>query len=227
MKTIIFDFDGTLTKKSNEIWRRIWTRLDASDIDDLLYTKFSNGELTYKEWCDEIEKEFKNRNLTTKIMDELIENIEMMDNLNNTLSQLVSNGYNLRILSGGIDYVISKLLKNNIKYFSDIRCCKFLFDENGLFKKLEDTDSDEEGKARYILNYIKETNSLPEEIIFIGNGHNDRYVSQSGCHTICINPNGTNHNNKDIWHNHIENTEDLSDILKIIEQIEKNKKAKR
>lgn len=227
MKTIIFDFDGTLTKKSNEIWRRIWTKLDALDVDELLYTKFSNKEITYKEWCDEIEEEFKNRNLTTKLMNELVNNIEMMDNLEKTLNILRTKGYNLRILSGGIDYVITSLLKENVRYFSDIRCCKFLFDENGFFQKLIDTDSDEEGKARYILNYMKETNSTPEEIIFIGNGHNDRYVSQSGCNTLCINPNGTNHNNKDIWHNYIENTEDLSDILKIIEKIENNKKAKK
>ena len=37
MKTIIFDFDGTLTKKSNEIWRNIWIKLDALDVDDELY----------------------------------------------------------------------------------------------------------------------------------------------------------------------------------------------
>ena len=86
-----------------------------------------------------------------------------------------------------------------------------------------DTDSDEEGKARYILNYMKETNSIPNEIIFIGNGHNDRHVSSTGCHTICLNPNGTNHKNKDIWEHYIENTVNLSDILKVINNIEKTK----
>ena len=47
MKTIVFDFDGTLTKKSNEIWRNIWVKLDAVDIDDMLYKKYnqkSRGE---------------------------------------------------------------------------------------------------------------------------------------------------------------------------------------
>ena len=180
MKTIIFDFDGTLTKKSNEIWRKIWEKIDATDIDDMLYSRFSNGELTYTEWCKEIEKEYIKRRLTSHMIDEIIENFEMMDNLEETLKALKEKGYDLRILSGGINYVIYSLLKDNKKYFSDIRCGKFFFDENGNFIKMEDTDSDEEGKARYILNHIKETNSKPEEVIFIGNGHNDRFVSQSG-----------------------------------------------
>lgn len=221
MKTIIFDFDGTLTKKSNEIWRKIWEKLDALDVDDMLYSRFSNGELDYTDWCKEIEKEYKKRRLNTKIINELINNIEMMDDLEDTLSILKNRGYDLRILSGGIDYVIKNLLKQNIKYFSDIRCGRFYFDEDGYFIKMEDTDSDEEGKARYILNYIKETNSNPKEIIFVGNGHNDRFVSQTGCHTICLNPNGTNHKDKTLWHNYIDNTSSLKDIIEIIEKITK------
>lgn len=227
MKTIIFDFDGTLTKKSNEVWRKIWEKVNALDVDDMLYERFSKGELTYTDWCNEIEKEYIKRGLTSHMIDEIIEKFEMMDNLEETLKALKDEGYDLRILSGGIDYVIYSLLKDNKKYFSDIRCGKFFFDGNGKFIKMEDTDSDEEGKARYILNHIKATNSKPEEIIFIGNGHNDRFVSQSGCHTICLNPNGTNHKNKDVWHNYIENTQDLNDILEIIHKIENNKKAKR
>lgn len=219
MKTIIFDFDGTLTKKSNEIWRRIWGVLDALDIDDGLYDKFNNGEITYEEWNIEIEKEFTKRKLSTSMLDKLIANIEMMENLEETLIYLKNKGYDLRILSGGINYVIESLLKDKVKYFSDIRCNLFYFDEDGIITKIEDTDSDGEGKARYILNYIKETNCSPSDIIFIGNGHNDRFVSSSGCHTICLNPNGTNHENKDIWHNYIDNTQDLKDIIKLIEKI--------
>ena len=219
MKTIIFDFDGTLTKKSNEIWRRIWGALDALDIDDGLYDKFNNGEITYEEWNVEIEKEFTKRKLSTSTLDKLIANIEMMENLEETLIYLKDKGYDLRILSGGINYVIENLLKDKVKYFSDIRCNHFYFDENGIITRIKDTDSDGEGKARYILNYIKEANCKPSDIIFVGNGHNDRFVSSSGCHTICLNPNGTNHENTDIWHTYIDNTENLKDIIKLIEEI--------
>lgn len=218
MKTIIFDFDGTLTKKSNEIWRRIWKRLDATDVDDILYNKYLSGELSVLEWTKEIEKEFVARQVSKSMLDELISDIEMMENLESTLIELKNLGYELRVLSGGIDYVINSLLKDNAKYFSDIKCSKFHFDNKGNLVHVEDTDSDEEGKARYILNYMKETGTKPNEITFIGNGHNDRFVSQTGCHTICLNPNGTNHRDKKIWHSYIDNTDDLKDILKLLDK---------
>ena len=216
MKTIVFDFDGTLTKKSNEIWRNIWVKLDAVDIDDMLYKKYTSGEIDYSGWCEAIEKEYIKLGFNSRILDELISKIEMMDNLEFTLSQLKKEGYELRILSGGIDYVIKSLLKDKIKYFEDIKCTHFIFDDKGFLSKIIDTDSDEEGKGRYISNLIKEKKCDPKDIIFVGNGHNDRFVSSSGCTTICINPNGTNHLDKDIWHLYIENSDNFKDVLDLI-----------
>lgn len=226
MKMIFFDFDGTLTKKSNEIWRNIWKSLDALDVDDRLYTQYANGELTPQGWCDEITKEFIKRNLNTSTLDNLIKDIKMMDNLESTLIKLKSKGYNLYILSGGIDYVIYSLLGEKKKYFNKVMSTKFHFDENGYLTKIEDTDSDQEGKANTIKKYLKETNSLPDEVIFIGNSDNDEFVYKTGCHTICINPNKTNHKDKSIWNNYIYNTDNLEDILKIIEKIENSNSIK-
>lgn len=223
MKFVVFDFDGTLTKKSNEIWRNIWAKLDALDVDDMLYNKVKNGELNYEDWTKEITKEYIKRGFNKILLNELTNEIQMMDNLENALKELKNKGYNLRILSGGIDYVIETLLKDNIKYFSDIRCNKFIFDDNGYLVDIIDTDSDEEGKGRYVNNLIKEHKCDPKDIIFVGNGHNDRFVSSTGCITLCINPNGTNHLDKDVWSLYIENSEDLLDVLKVIENLEKKK----
>ena len=221
MKTIIFDFDGTLTKGDNKIWRNIWEKLDALDIDDILFAKYINGELDYDSWCKAIEKEYIKRNFNNKILDELISKIELMDNLENVLSTLKKEGYELRILSGGINYVINNLLKENVKYFSDIRCNHFNFYKKGYLTEIINTDSDEEGKGRYITNYTKETNCNPKDIIFVGNGHNYRFVAQTGCNTICINPTGTNHLDKSIWHQYIDGTSNLADLLPIINNLKK------
>ncbi len=227
MKTVIFDFDGTLTKKNNEIWRNIWAELDALDIDDFLYNQYEQGILNYETWCKEIEKVFIDKKLTKNMLDKLINKIEMMDGYEETLKYFKDKGYMLCIVSGGIDYVIYSLLKDNVKYFKDIKCCMFSFDEQGKLNGITQTDSDEEGKARYILKYMKETNSKPEEIIFVGNGHNDRYVSKTGCHTICINPNNTNHNDKNIWHYYIYQTYNLKNIIKLVDNIYASTKLKK
>ena len=100
-------------------------------------------------------------------------------------------------------------------------CAKFIFDDNGFLSKIIDTDSDEEGKGRYIKKYIQETNCNSKDIIFVGNGHNDRFVSSTGCTTICINPNGTNHLDKKVWSYYIENSSNLMDVVNLIKKINK------
>ena len=219
MKTVVFDFDGTLTKKSNEIWRNIWVKLDATDIDDMLYNKVKSGELKYEDWTKEITKEYIKRGFNKTTLNELTNNIQMMNNLEIALKELKNKGYDLRILSGGIDYVIEALLKDNIQYFSDIRCNKFVFDKDGYLLNIIDTDSDHEGKGRYVRNLIQKYNCDPKDIIFVGNGNNDRFVASTGCITLCINPNGTNHLDKNVWNLYIEDSDDLLDVVKVINNL--------
>lgn len=227
MKTIVFDFDGTLTKKNNEIWRNIWIKLDATDVDDILYSKFNDGDLNYDEWSREIEKEFIKRKFNKDLLLELTSNIELMDNVENCLKELKKEGYDLRILSGGIDFVIKTLLKDSVKYFSDIRCNEFVFDDNGYLTKIIDTDSDGRGKQRYVNSIIKETKCDPKDIIFVGNGNNDRFVSSTGCTTICINPNNTDHKDKNIWSLYIKDSNDLNDVLNLVKQLQTKKATKK
>ena len=93
MKFVVFDFDGTLTKKSNEIWRNIWTKLDALDVDDMLYNKVKNGELNYEDWTKEITKEYIKRGFNSSLLNELTNDIQMMDNLDKALNKLIELGY--------------------------------------------------------------------------------------------------------------------------------------
>lgn len=215
MKAVVFDFDGTLTKKSHEIWGKMWKALDASDVDYMLYMKHKNGELDYNQWCIEIEKEYIKRGFSKEMLFNVAEGIELMDNLEETLKTLKDNGYQLFIISGGVDKVIYNKLGELSKYFEEIHACRFDFDENGLLTHIENTKYDEEGKKLFIDEYCLKTNNDPKNITFIGNGDNDEYVYLSGCKTICINPQrNTNHENKDIWHIVINATEDMREILK-------------
>lgn len=220
MKTIVFDFDGTLTKKSHEIWGKIWKELDAMDIDYKLYKAYSNKEIDYIKWCLEIEKEFIKRGFSKDLLMNITQDIELMDNLEETLKILVNNEYKLYIVSGGIDTVIYSKLKDLTKYFEGIYCCKFEFDKSGILTHIEPTKYDDEGKKLFIDEYCNKYNCNPSNITFIGNGDNDEYVYLSGCKTICINPTkNTNYSNSDIWHNLINNTTDMKDILKFIDNI--------
>jgi beta-phosphoglucomutase-like phosphatase (HAD superfamily) len=88
MKTIVFDFDGTLTKKSHEIWGKMWEAIDALDVDYELYCKYKNKEIDYIKWCELIEIEFIKRGFNKDLLLDLANGIELMDNLENTLKTL-------------------------------------------------------------------------------------------------------------------------------------------
>lgn len=226
MKTIVFDFDGTLTKKSHEIWMKMWEKLDALDVDYMLYKKYKNNEIDYIEWCNEIEKEYINRGFNKEMLFEVADGIELMDNLEETLRTLKEHGYKLYIISGGVDKVIYDKLGNLTKYFEEIYSCKFEFDSNGMLTHIEPTRYDDEGKKIFIDEYCSKMGISPKFITFIGNGDNDEYVYLSGCKTICINPSkNTNHKNNNIWNEVIRDTTNMKDILNLL-NIENKKVAK-
>jgi phosphoserine phosphatase len=215
MKTIVFDFDGTLTKKSHEIWTKMWQALDASDIDYKLYLQHKNKEIDYATWCDKIEEEYIKRGFNKQLLFKVASGIELMDNLEETLKVLKEKGYELYIISGGVDKVIYNKLGSLTKYFTKIYACIFEFDHQDNLVKIIPTKYDEEGKKLFIEEYCKNTNTDPKTITFIGNGDNDEYVYLSGCKTICINPSdNTNHQDNKIWHKVIYNTTNMKDILK-------------
>ena len=218
MKSIVFDFDGTLTKKEHEIWYKMWKSIDALDIDYKLYKAYKNKEIDYIEWCNEIEKEYSKRGFNIDMLKQLSKGIELMDNLEETLSILKDNGYKLFIVSGGVDKVIYDKLGSLTKYFDGIYACGFKFNQDGILEHIEPTPYDDEGKKWFIEEYCKKNNTKPSEITFVGNGDNDEYVYLSGCHTICINPSkNTNHKNKEIWHNVIKDSENMKDILRYLD----------
>ena len=121
-------------------------------------------KLTYEEWNIEIEKEFTKRKLSTSMLDKLIANIEMMENLEETLIYLKDKGYDLRILSGGIDYVIKSLLKDKVKYFSDIRCNHFYFDENGIMQQTLATEDDIKNLINQLILAISNFNTAKQTL---------------------------------------------------------------
>ena len=217
LKTIVFDFDGTLTTRNNNIWTNIWKRLDAMDVDELLYKKYYNKEIDYAEWCEKIEKEYIKRNFSLELLNDITKDMRLIDSLEETLKILKDNGYHLYIVSGGIDVVIKRVLGNLAKYFDDIYSCKFEFDNHGKLMHIIPTKYDDEGKKWFIDEYCEKNGTKPNEITFVGNDKNDEFVHLSGCKTICLNPShAAKHDNSEIWHNVIC-TQKIIDILPLLE----------
>jgi HAD superfamily phosphoserine phosphatase-like hydrolase len=218
MKAIIFDFDGTLTYKSRNVWKAMWQDL-GYDISKesyfaQIYMAFIRKEISHQKWCDLTCDKFKERNMDVSILKNIAKEMRLINGFDETIKKLYNNGYSLHIVSGCIADVIKSVIgKENLKYFDSIKANEMNFDENGYLENIVGTKYDFEGKALFIEDFKAKTGCKAEDIIFVGNSSNDEWAHKSGCRTICINPENTCSTNKVVWNNLVENATDLKSIL--------------
>ena len=220
MKAVFFDFDGTLTYKSPNIWKALWAELGYDTGVGSEYKRqldaFLNGDITYLEWCDETLACYIAKEMDLNTLNKVSKDIKLMQGATETFKILKEKGYSLHIISGNVVDVIEKVLGENVKYFDSINANDFCFDDNNKLTFIKGTEYDCEGKAKFIEEYIQKTNVSPSELYFIGNGFNDEWTHLSGCNTLCINPEETEQTNNIKWHKVIENLTDLQEILPFI-----------
>ena len=219
-KAVVFDFDGTLTKKNQNIWKMLWEVCGYPTDKTSLYAKLYvshviNKEITRKEWFDLTCEAFKRKNLDFNNFYKVSRDIKLIEGFENTIKTLYGNGYQLHIVSGCIKEAIEIALGKNAKYFAFIESNQAIFDMDGKLNKLKPTEFDYEGKAKYIEN-LKKTGIKAENITFVGNSDNDEWAYTTGCKTICINPEKTDANNSKIWHTTLERLDNLKQILPLI-----------
>ena len=224
MKTVIFDFDGTLHQGYN-IWKALWHSLGYETHRFSKYYEmlqdYKNGTLSKKDWYEITRKAFERKGLSQKKVWAIADKIQLLEGAEETFKTLKENGYALYIVSGNVDDVIKIALKNSKKYFDGIYANKFIYNKNGFFKAINGTNYDYEGKAKFIERYKRETGTPAKDITFVGDGENDEWAYLSGCKTICLNPyEGTDSTNTTKWHKVIK-TKNLTDLLpEILEENE-------
>ncbi|MGL1959417.1 MAG: DUF4062 domain-containing protein [Colwellia sp.] len=220
-KIVVFDFDGTMTYKSDEnehtTWERIWLEL-GYDINECakLHRKYSLSEITHKEWCLKTEDKFKNKKLSQNHLNKIAKDIRLMQGVEDVIDFLEENHIKMYIVSGSIKQVLKLVLgKSLYNKFETIKANDMYFYKNKMLKAINGTKYDFEGKADFITQAIEENGIEPYEALFIGNSLNDEWAHQSGAQTLCINPHMTNPNHPFQW-NHSLKTKDFKDILDYI-----------
>ena len=219
MKAVIFDFDGTLTKRNGNLWKKIWKDL-GYDVGPnsyyvSLYKSFINGKITHKQWCQLTCYAFQKKGFNKDRFDEIISEISLMNGAERLIKTLHEQGKELFIVSGNVNYAIKKVLGSNNEYISDIKANDFNFDESGNLVSITGTKYDFEGKATFVKELCNERGYSPSDILFIGNSDNDEWVYTSGARTLCVNPDKTKSENKTIWNN-VVCTDDLSGLVEKI-----------
>jgi HAD superfamily phosphoserine phosphatase-like hydrolase len=193
-KAVVFDFDGTLTKKKDNIstWHMIWKQLGGNDglnkQKDLYNRYIMSEEFTYMDWCEKTADYFKEKRLDKETMLKITKKIVLINDIKETLEILYSNDIPIYICSGSIDFFIKHSLRKLSRYFKDISANKF-FMEGNFFEAIGATKYDYEGKSDYIYEVIVPKEKIePSDILFVGNSDNDEKVISSGAKTLLINP---------------------------------------
>ena len=218
IKAIMFDFDGTLTTRGLNFWKKIWIELgyDLTDKTCEYYTQFEDylsKKITYQEWCDQNTESFNNKNFNVDLITKLASTVELNNGFESFIKTLKNNNISLHIISGNFVEVIEQIIGENTKYFDSINANRLDLNPDGTLKCIIGTNYDFEGKAQFILEYKEKHNLKPEEICFVGNGDNDEYAHLSGCKTICINPDKTDGTNKTLWHTTLNDVTNLNQLL--------------
>lgn len=221
IKAIMFDFDGTLTYKGTNTWKAIWIELgyDINDPKSNYYSQmqmYFDNIINYQGWCDVTAQSFKNKHMHKSIMNNIINRIKLVDGLTEFLSTLKSKGISLNIVSGNFVDVIKQSLKDNVQYFDTINANELVYDNQGYLTHIKGTNYDYEGKAQFIKEYCTTHNIKPSEVCFVGNGDNDEWAHISGCKTICINPDNTNHTDTTKWHMSIPHLTNMTQLLPLL-----------
>ena len=220
IRAVIFDFDGTLTKSNENIWKKLYLKLgllvDKNSNYYKSYIDFINKKYDYQSWVKVNEDDFKKGGLTESIFYEIAGEYELFNGVIETIKLLRKQNIKLYILSGNFVQAIKYILGENKDYFNDVSANNIYFDNSSFIKEITPTIYDFEGKATYIKNIMINENLSPEEVCFVGNGDNDIYAYRAGVKTICINPVNAKEDDEMIWSNVIKNCKNLEEILKFI-----------
>ena len=215
-KAVVFDFGGTLTRSTSPVstWERMWTASGYTIQDAGHYHRqFIAGNLSHQQWCDATCERFRKGGFSRAHLKTIIDGIQPVAGLHETLAKLHDQGISLHVVSGSVKEIILSILGNSARFFDEIKANEFVWDADGVIKEIRGHQFDFEGKARFITRVIEDRSISPLEVLFIGNSLNDSWASQSGARTLCVNPTHVDYSNTLLWTDYITHMTNLSEVL--------------
>lgn len=218
-KVVIFDFDGTLTRRDIGLttWEQIWVDLGYSVNEcGKYFLQFRDGKITHQEWCDITCDHFQRKSFNRDHLTKLSTRIELMPGVSDLINNLDSKDIKMYILSGSIREIIINVLGDLSPKFERIQANRMRFSESGVLSKIEGTLFDFEGKATFISDIAKSERCSPIDVLYVGNSVNDAWAFRSGARTLCVNPRFTDPTNEQMWTYRILRMEDAREILEFV-----------
>lgn len=181
-KLIVFDMDSTIVDM--EVIDEIAKAAGVEEIVKNVTQRAMKGEIDFEEALRERAKLLKG--LSTKVLDNIAENLELTSGALELLTTLKELGYKIVLISGGFTYFTDKLKKDlNFDYaFGN----KLVVKDGKLTGEVEGKIIDAEAKRDIIKEVAKAEGITLSEVIAVGDGANDRFMLQDVGLGIGFNP---------------------------------------
>lgn len=166
---IFVDFDGTITKRDvgEAMFLKFGNEFKAKQIiQDWIENKI-NAKECWQLLCDTIE------NLELNDFDQFLQSIEIDKSFNKFINYCNSNGFEIRILSDGLDYYIYRILDREELSSLDLFSNQLKFDNGKLIPVFPYTDEECDRCANCKRNHIINFSGDDEFSIYIGDGWSD------------------------------------------------------
>lgn len=166
---IFVDFDGTITRQ--DVGEAMFLRFGDKKKAEAIIQDWINNKINAKEsWqqlCDTIE------NFDTKEFDQFLQLIGIDETFNRFIDYCESNGFEIKVLSDGLDYYINRILaRENLSSLS-VFSNRLEFENEKLIPVFPHTDEECDRCANCKRNHILNYSADEEFSIYIGDGWSD------------------------------------------------------
>jgi HAD superfamily phosphoserine phosphatase-like hydrolase len=171
-KLIFFDCDGTLIE--GNAWGKLHDAISMPrELEQKWWKDYYAGNLTFDQWLENIEDQYRKCGLTQKIFEDVMSNYTFNPNVKEVCKKLQEMNIPIAIVSSSTEVTVKKVADE--LGIDTWRTNSFLsFDESGKFLKFGYDTDDPIVKVKQITEICKERGIKPTETFFVGDSNNDK-----------------------------------------------------
>lgn len=187
MKLVCFDVDGTLIDLEPNIWGVLNREYDFQNQDNILFSSYKKGNLTYQEWVNQDFEHYTKNGLNKNRLSALFKKYKLFSGVYETL-KVLRQKHVISVLSGSIDFLLK--VHEIDEFFEQMLINKLIFDGDKI-SEIEATQYDLEEKVEGLKYLLQLYHNDINDCAYIGDGNNDiplsRFIKERGGTFVAFN----------------------------------------
>lgn len=208
-KPIFFDLDGTLIKGNSWYEFNLYFGMSEQE-DEMMFTWYREGILTYSEWVELIVKILRQKNnCTQEKMAEFIKTIIPRPETIEVMRICKERGYSPIIISGTMKQ-IAEGVREFIGADASYTVNEIIFNDHGVFETIRNEKDEGPAKLRIFEKVCDELKISSEEAIYVGDSGNDLHIFEKTKKGILL---GNYEQLKPLAWKQVQNLNEITDLL--------------